>query len=110
MVFFWGAAALISAKMDRLRAAEATLLELAVSKARNFPIVRTVDTNIPASVISLSAKATCLSGTACEEDLQEYVIHGVEVTSDSKDSTSVGDKPLVLLHGYSKYNASNSRL
>jgi hypothetical protein len=116
MVFFWGAAALVAAKMERLRAAETALLELAVGRVRSsnrggVPMVRTVDTKIPASsVISSMAAAavSCLTGgTACEELLPEdddcYVIHSIEVTSDSNNNKSADAKPLVLLHGYSKY-------
>jgi hypothetical protein len=122
MVYFWGAAAAIAVKMERLRGAETALLELALGKVKasncREPMVRVVDTKIPVSAVPLSTdtKTRCLAGTstsACDGEValknDFYVIHGIEVTSTAagplkNDKTAVGaETPLVLLHGYSKY-------
>ena len=115
MVFFWTAAAQIAAKMDRLKAAEAKLLELAKSnwKGRDgtLPTVRVTDTRIPASVVPIStASATtgsCLSGAEEQVNTEEcYNIHGIEVTNNNNNEAagtadnSKPPPPLVLLHGY----------
>lgn len=134
MAFFWGAATVVlAAKTERLRVAETALLELALEKVRQLsdsvgsssssgesmkiPVVRTVDTRIPVSTVPFTNRTDnprpiVGSTAACEGRLQEvgvdddcYVIHGIEVTSTSKNDRSAGkdEKPLVLLHGYSKY-------
>ena len=118
MVYFWGAAAAIAVKMDRLRSVEQALLDLALARwtapikasgaatsHRGAPKVRIIDTKIPASVVPVSGQACCLTGTIGEVSSSKddyYIIHGIEVTSDSETPSSSGnDKPLVLLHGYS---------
>jgi hypothetical protein len=139
MVYFWIATASIAVKLERLRSAEKALLDLAVqrsskcqSMSTNATVITTIDTIIPASVISSSnaVSATTITATspcsttttgsaACDalnvrqqptlhrDEDDCLVIHAIEVTSDAPGS-SQHDKPLVLLHGYSKYSLGST--
>jgi hypothetical protein len=136
MVYFWIATASIAVKLERLRSAEKALLDLAVQRSSKSmsttatTVITTVDTIIPASVLpssnavtattiaatspcSTTAAATCETplnvqqqqATLHRDENDSLVIHAIEVTSDAPGS-SQHDKPLVLLHGYSKYYRS----
>lgn len=120
MVFFWGKAtnsSAISAKLERLRAAERVLLELAFqqkdsandassveTKANNplLPVIQPFDTHIPASCLSQRIPGE-ISTNSDQTDDDLYCIHGISIISPNKhEKLNQCDKPLVLLHGYSK--------
>ncbi len=120
MVFFWGKATnytAISAKLERLRAAERVLLELAFQQKDSAndassatkksinplsPVIQPFDTHIPASCLSQRITREISTNSDLTGD-GSYCIHGISIISPNKHETlNQCDKPLVLLHGYSK--------
>jgi cardiolipin-specific phospholipase len=87
----------IAAKLDRLRAAETRLLELAHRFGRNRAKIEVVDTFIPRNLIPLVSHDHDLVKLGNDDD--SFVIHSVKVTSE-QDKTEEVNAPLVLLHGY----------
>lgn len=129
MVFFWGkatAAAVISAKLERLREAERVLIELAYQQndstnkttattkvAANplSPRIQPFDTIVPISCIQhhtdVATGSQCLAKELSKNLEQQrdesYKVHGISIISQNiEDKAQRCDKPLVLLHGYSK--------
>ena len=120
MAFLWGKAtsiAAMSAKLERLREAERVLIELAyqqndstnnaMSTSMNVanplpPTIQPFDTNISASCVhNTSVASQCM--TSGQEGVESYTIHGISITSQNdRENVPRCDKPLVLLHGYSK--------
>ena len=118
MAFFWAKAttvAAMSAKLERLREAERALIELAFEqttepststiKTSNSlpPIIQPFDTHIPVSCIHHSNITREISSNLEHESDDLYKIHGISITSQNgHENLRQCDKPLVLLHGYSK--------
>ena len=120
MIFFWGQTSAVSAKLDRLREAERVLIELAhqqndstnkttavMNDATNpmAPRIEPFDTTIPESCIHLAdANSPCTTKKTLEQQCDEsYKIHGISIISQNiHEKSKRCDKPLVLLHGYSK--------
>jgi cardiolipin-specific phospholipase len=93
---FWMSAAAIAGKLDRLRAAETRLLELAHRFGRNRAKIEVVDTFIPRNLIPLVSHDHDL--VKLGNDDESFVIHSVKVSSE--DKAEEANAPLVLLHGY----------
>lgn len=93
---FWVSAAAVTAKLDRLRAAETRLLELAHRFGQNRATIEVVDTFIPRSIIPLASHDHDL--VKLGNDGESFVIHSIKVRSEDKKIES--GAPLVLLHGY----------
>ena len=125
MVFSWGttAAAAMAANVERLKNAERVLLGLALqtptvntgqnehSTNNSSPKIQPFDTYIPInSFLDENSANTCLVANASNRNASKtstdcYVIHGVSVTANDEPkhmSPYSNDKPLVLVHGYSK--------
>jgi hypothetical protein len=121
MLFFWtkatNSAAVISAKLERLRESERALIELAFEQKNSSikganplpPIIEPFDTHIPVSCLHYSNVISYTAGTELsnlDQNFDElYRIHGISITSQNgHENLNRCDKPLVLLHGYSKYS------
>ena len=115
MSMFWSSALQTATKLEKLRQAEATLLEFAMTfdtRSRNSYKVQVFDTKIPRSCVPLkplvpSTFACCDAGTVQEEPSSEdtLTIHGVQVQSQVYDKQNTTETPLVLLHGYMNASA-----
>jgi cardiolipin-specific phospholipase len=83
----------IATKLERMRAAETRLIQLATQfggREIHDYTMELLDTPIPASVIPLKDRA---------KESEELTIHGIKLVSKI-DGTNVANYPLVLLHGY----------
>lgn len=107
-MIFWASA--LAAKKERLKAAEAKLLELAREfgdrPAYEYKLT-TLDTVIPYDVVIYrddpEKKMTRRENKNNNNDEEDYIIHSVKVESARKkrsSTTMMTETPLVLLHGY----------
>ena len=122
MAFFWAkatSAATVSAKLERLRESERALIELAFEqKDSNVdttlttnanqlpPTIEPFDTHIPVSSIhcaNIRHTTGEMSSNLNQKCDELYRIHGISIISQNEnEDLNRCDKPLVLLHGYSK--------
>jgi hypothetical protein len=98
------AARRMASRMEGLCQAEARLLRISKLTAHRNAIaceIRTFDTVIPRSVVPLQVHGCDVHGG------ENCVIHSILAQQngiDDRDSLASNNKPLVLLHGYSKFN------
>lgn len=115
MSMFWSSDLQTATKLEKLRQAEAKLLEFAKTfgtRSRNSYDVQVFDTKIPRSCVPLKPLAqstfTCCDiNTVQEEPSSEdtLTIHGVQIQSQVYDQQNTTETPLVLLHGYMNASA-----
>jgi hypothetical protein len=104
-MLLWKSAAIqLATKLESIRTAEEKLLSIAKSySSRPYDTweIKTIETNVPRSVLSLKQKKDGADGDYVDDEM--LTIHSVHVSSSSEaidPSNSTTDTPLVLLHGY----------
>jgi len=100
-IFDWGSTQLAS-RIKVMRAAESSLMSFANRFGGNVSDkLELFDTAIPRSTIPLHGDQKCqLISCESEKEADDFIIHGIKVTSNDYGDRSEEGAPLVLLHGY----------
>lgn len=104
MGFWSSASSALEDKLSSMRSAETKLLsyiERFQHRSKSELEIAVMDTPIPKSSVPIADKASCCL-LFPDNNEEQYVLHGVQVTSKNRDlvKTDGDSPPLVLLHGY----------
>jgi len=99
-IFNWGTSQL-DKSIEVMRKAEGELMSFARKFGSGNPSekLELFDTSIPRSIVSLNDKI-CQLMCKGEDNKDDFIMHGIKVTSNDHESRSNEGAPLVLLHGY----------